>query len=678
VTRGDLEFQTDKFVVRRGEKAVLSVRLLQGRVQVARDGRILQLQGPGGSDVARRARESGSQSSPFQFVWDFTAGSDLGTTSADTDLLDEESFGRPPGHVMRFLRRGASWMEASFELPAAALPTDADQGSWDLTVYHLSSGRGAGRPGYSPVQIRLNEQTVWEGSPPGIRGQGPHGMWDATVVNVTTLLRPGTNTLRWDALDSATTHYWLKSFRVGRSEAGKEQVAHGDTISPGQRQSTSSAIAKNDSDRPDRNVAAWVLEMNGDVSLFVENRGWKDVKAGEPLPSAAFSLLNVGLNRNEQVREADFSRFDKLEHVTTLGLSRTLVSDDQVRLLGDLPKLRRVYLWNTPVSDRAMTKLALYPKLQVIHISDTGVTDAGIQSLARLPELAELHAVRCAITDAALAALRAMTSLRDLRLQETRVTRAGVDRLHEALPDCHIESDFGTVGPDLPAAAGETGPSSQPLATSPDDDRSRDRRVAAWAHSLGATVGVSVLGRGFVMVKPEDPLPEEITDLVQAQLGGSNVPVRDEDLARIDGLRLFTVLGLTGSSITDAGLKRLGSLPELHNLYLGDTQVSDAGMAELARFPRLSILHIGGPAITVTDAGLKSVARLPLIDFRLGQCPITDAGLDALHEMKTLRHLYIPQTKVTRAGVERLHKALPECRIVSDFGALGPDWPPGG
>jgi hypothetical protein len=172
------------------------------------------------------------------------------------------------------------------------------------------------------------------------------------------------------------------------------------------------------------------------------------------------------------------------------------------------------------------------------------------------------------------------------------------------------------------------------------------------------------------MVQPGDPLPEEITDLVVA---GFDEPVRDEDLSRFDGLRVFNSLALNGASTTDAGLKQLGSLPELRSLYLADTKVSDAGMAELARFPRLANLHFSSPA--VTDAGLKSLARLPLVDLRAGQCQFTDAGLESLYEMKTLRHLAIPQSKVTRAGVERLHVALPHCKIVSDFGELGPDWP---
>jgi hypothetical protein len=69
----------------------------------------------------------------------------------------------------------------------------------------------------------------------------------------------------------------------------------------------------------------------------------------------------------------------------------------------------------------------------------------------------------------------------------------------------------------------------------------------------------------------------------------------------------------------------------------------------------------------VTDAGLRSVAGLPQVTvlYLVGDA-FTDAGLLRLQAMRGLRFLHlIGCRKVTTEGVERLRKALPDCRIVS-------------
>lgn len=43
--------------------------------------------------------------------------------------------------------------------------------------------------------------------------------------------------------------------------------------------------------------------------------------------------------------------------------------------------------------------------------------------------------------------------------------------------------------------------------------------------------------------------------------------------------------------------------------------------------------------------------------------PITDAGLDQLHDMPNLEGAHLYKTKVTEAGVRRLCEALPDCLV---------------
>ena len=51
---------------------------------------------------------------------------------------------------------------------------------------------------------------------------------------------------------------------------------------------------------------------------------------------------------------------------------------------------------------------------------------------------------------------------------------------------------------------------------------------------------------------------------------------------------------------------------------------------------------------------------------------LTDASLEHLKALKSLKRLELQNTKVTAAGVAELHKALPQCQIVSDHGTFEP------
>jgi hypothetical protein len=155
---------------------------------------------------------------PPEFVWDFTpCYAPQNTLSSGTQIFDPGSvFGGEwigNGCAMRFLNNGA-WMTTTFTLNASPKDWSPQAGTWNLTIYHLSSSPDGVRPGYSPVRVTINGITVWSDTPGGYRLR-PGGVWPMdTVRGVTNALRQGSNTLRWDFLSGWTTHYWLKSFRI--------------------------------------------------------------------------------------------------------------------------------------------------------------------------------------------------------------------------------------------------------------------------------------------------------------------------------------------------------------------------------------------------------------------------------------------------------------------------------
>lgn len=108
-------------------------------------------------------------------------------------------------------------------------------------------------------------------------------------------------------------------------------------------------------------------------------------------------------------------------------------------------------------------------------------------------------------------------------------------------------------------------------------------------------------------------------------------------------------LNLGGQDVTDARLALLTDLTGLTRLHLENTKVTDKGLAQIKGLTNLEYLNLYG------NAG------------------VTDAGLANLEGMKKLKNLYLWQTKVTKAGAEKLKKALPKCDI--NLG-LEPEKPP--
>jgi len=138
---------------------------------------------------------------PFTRSWDFTAGMLADIRSKRIELVDAKIWNMPGGKHVRFLTGGVSWMETSFDIPEEArLPTR-------LSVRHLSSSPDGKNAGYSPVRITLNGVEIFNGTP-------AHPGWTDEQYDLGRAARPGTNTIRWDFLHGATTHYWLKSFRL--------------------------------------------------------------------------------------------------------------------------------------------------------------------------------------------------------------------------------------------------------------------------------------------------------------------------------------------------------------------------------------------------------------------------------------------------------------------------------
>jgi len=101
-------------------------------------------------------------------------------------------------------------------------------------------------------------------------------------------------------------------------------------------------------------------------------------------------------------------------------------------------------------------------------------------------------------------------------------------------------------------------------------------------------------------------------------------------------------LNLQNAGLDDDGLATLGALGAVAELRLSRNRITDRGVSALARLPKLTSLNLYG------NAG------------------VTDASVETLGRIATLRHVYLWQTGVTPAGAAKLRSARPDVAVQLD------------
>jgi hypothetical protein len=151
----------------------------------------------------------------------------------------------------------------------------------------------------------------------------------------------------------------------------------------------------------------------------------------------------------------------------------------------------------------------------------------------------------------------------------------------------------------------------------------------------------------------EVPLSEEGKQFIDeiAAMGGS--AGRIEPQRRFFGLMRANesfVVGFSDVKFDDAALERLATNHGDHiaALNLMDTGVTDDGLKHLKRFGNLNSLFLAsssprwanGKRLTpITDAGMANLDLPNVVNLSLDGLPITDAGLELLPYMPSLRSL---------------------------------------
>ncbi|MDA1052532.1 MAG: hypothetical protein O3C40_18910 [Planctomycetota bacterium] len=248
-------------------------------------------------------------------------------------------------------------------------------------------------------------------------------------------------------------------------------------------------------------------------------------------------------------------------------------------------------------TDAELALLPAFPEMKYVQIRSPLITDAGLVHLSKLPNLRMVDEIPAQITDAGIEHFASLGELRSLKLPV------------QATDAC------------MPHIAKLTNLMSIRLSPQITDD------------GLAHLIGLPMLGSVYAGTS-------RVTDRGIKQL-----------IAKQSKLGL---LDLSESQlVTTAALHELPKLPNFQILR-GPKDCNDETLRILGQCQYCSNLELADYP-TVTDAGLKHIVGLRFLSsFKLGP-GIKDAGMQHIADMKRGMKLDLRKTKVTAAGLAKLH-----------------------
>ena len=122
-------------------------------------------------------------------------------------------------------------------------------------------------------------------------------------------------------------------------------------------------------------------------------------------------------------------------------------------------------------------------------------------------------------------------------------------------------------------------------------------------------------------------------------------------------------ISLRHSKLTDEELKMVGRMRNLREVDLGNTQVTSAGLQHLSELTELRKLNLWHTRIT-GDGGLAAIEKLPVLEsLELDETRLDDRAIVLLARMKNLRYTELWHTDVTAAGIVRLKRFRPQLEV---------------
>jgi serine/threonine protein kinase/Leucine-rich repeat (LRR) protein len=415
IKRGDLEFETDKFVLKKGDKVTLKIELLPGKVQVVRDDKVigakaLPLHANDRKAAAWVLSLSGSMIIDDGQERTVSAAKDLPArpwTLHTITLSDKEQVTDASLKELAGLKTLLGLDLARTKVTDAGLKELAGLKSLQILNLNGAPVSGAG----------LKELA-------GLNDLSWLSLWDTPVTDAGLKELANLKSLQWLSLgNTKVTDAGLKElaglkslhvlylYNTKVTDAGLKELAH--------------------------------LKSLQDLNL--DNTQMTDAGLKELAGLKSLRALALG---GTKVTDAGLKELAALKSLQTLSLWTTQVTHTGLKELAGLQSLDTLDLGNTQITDAGLKELASLKSLRWLHLGNTKVTDAGLKELTGLKSMQSLYLPRTPVTDAGLVHLQNLTNLKTLDLTKTKVTAEETAVLQKALPGCKIISDV------TPAAGG--------------------------------------------------------------------------------------------------------------------------------------------------------------------------------------------------------------------------------
>lgn len=376
-----------------------------------------------------------------------------------------------------------------------------------------------------------------------------------------------------------------------------------------------------------KSVAVYSIDESGSKQVAERSRDWNEVIAvmkKRRLP---------GLHASGQMTNALLERISRLDHITLLDLEGSKgLTDEGLRHLARLPRLRHLNLMGCGITDRSLEVLRRLAELESIVLIWTRVTDGGAANLAACENLQAVDLSGTPTGDGAVRALAGKSKLRDFR-SGNAVTDAGLALLHE-----------------FPV-------------------------FKSWQ---GGEARMGLLdfdaGPNFLMLR--GPFTDEgLARLVGLDgLFALNV---DSDQLAITGAGLAPLvnlphLGWLAFDAKDESMPYIAALPRLRFLMCQDTVAGDDGFAALSRSQSIEYIW-GRRCHNLQRRGFMALAEMPALRSLSVSCKNVDGvGLSALPRFPALRELMpmdVPDEGYRHIGrcVQLESLVLMYCRDTTDL-----------
>ncbi|MFT7641317.1 MAG: hypothetical protein ACI9G1_003064 [Pirellulaceae bacterium] len=129
------------------------------------------------------------------------------------------------------------------------------------------------------------------------------------------------------------------------------------------------------------------------------------------------------------------------ENLHQLALRGAKITDAGIEHLVDLPKLAILNLPDAKFTNKSLERLQQLKKLELLRFGSPNVTNEGLGHLCNYANLRFLHLINSPIGDAGLAHVSKIPKLESFYLDGGNATNEGLVKLYESTPKLHIHVD---------------------------------------------------------------------------------------------------------------------------------------------------------------------------------------------------------------------------------------------